>query len=346
MYTCRYNFWTEEMFPNFSISLDKLYTRSLNEYIDGAVDECDKTSEDMRNDLLYFNEFFRDFEFYYVSLIKLGIVNKKNFNNVLEALSSIKVIRIFDPKDKDVEAVTYNGEISINSKSKKKIHGMEDFAINQMIFSHELGHIICGSWEEDAWDFACKLYKFKDNKKILKNLNLNNRKYLLDGLFLLEEAVVQDCAEEVTYRLLGRKREKVKPIVDNDVLPGIRIHSNFNFYEEFQEVVVKFAKCLDFLNCKGDDSFDLVLKKLAIKVFCRDFISQLDECIGVDSDKIEDFTIMLACLGKIKEASYAKMGFGKEISTKEIESCLGIFNLIVDSNICVNLERNKQKVNA
>ena len=32
-----------------------------------------------------------------------------------------------------------------------------------MIFSHELGHIICGSWEEDAWDFACKLYKFKDN---------------------------------------------------------------------------------------------------------------------------------------------------------------------------------------
>lgn len=346
MYECRYNFWTEEMFPNFKESLEKLYAKVLDEYVISTMNDEIKSGDDVRRDLLYFDEFFRDFEYYYVSLIKLGIVNKKNFNNILESLCGIKLVRMFDPKEKDIAAVTCDGVININSKGKKKARGMEDFATNQMIFSHELGHIICGSWEEDAWDFANQLYRYKKNKRILKDLNLNNKKYILDGLFLLEEAVVQDCAEEVTYRLLNRKREGVKPIFDNDVLSGVTIHSNFHFYEEFQEVVVKFAKCLDFLNCNNTDSFDLVLKKLARKAFCRDFIFQLDECIGTCSDKIENYTIMLACMGRIKEATYAKLGFGEKVSRSEIELYLRIFNLVAGNSICVNLDRNKQKINA
>ncbi len=346
MYECRYNFWTEERFPNFKNSLEKLYSRVIDNYIDNEMSITARNSEDVRRDLLYFNEFFRDLEYYYISLIKLGIVNKCNFNNILDAFCNIKLVELFDPKDKDISAVTCDRVISINSKKKNNTKGLGTMAYNQMIFSHELGHIICGTWEDDAWDFADKLYKFGANKKILKNLKLGDRLYILEGLILLEEGIVQNCAEEVTHRLLKRRREAVQPKIDNEIFKGIEINSNFIFYEELQEIAVKFGKCLNFLECSDDDSFDLVLGKLAKKAFCRNFIDLLNDDICCDEDRVENFAIMLACMGKIKEASYAKFGVNKSISRDELEKYFRIFNLIADDNKCLRSEVNKQKVNA
>ena len=85
-------------------------------------------------------EAFNNRELVKITVLKNCFDNPKELASVLAERTHSTVVQVIGKK-----IVLYK-----ESKSKKKIHGMEDFAINQMIFSHELGHIICGSWEEDA----------------------------------------------------------------------------------------------------------------------------------------------------------------------------------------------------
>ena len=107
MYRCRYTFWDEKNFPGFKQALSDLYDRSINNYY--------KEKHDPRNqkrDLECLNKIFPLIEYYYVSLIKLGYVDKKNYFNVLNQLKGIECISIL--KSTSISGVTVGKKISIN----------------------------------------------------------------------------------------------------------------------------------------------------------------------------------------------------------------------------------------
>ena len=160
MYKCRYTFWDDKNFPGFKESLSDLYDRSIQEYNREKHD-----LKDRKRDIECLNKVFPLIEYYYVSLIKLGYVDKKNYFNILNQLKSIDSIGILNPGK--LRGVTVGKKISVNpvSTAFNDLTGEEMFRLT--IF-HELGHIICESFNKDAANLCERLC---NNSKIKNRLN-------------------------------------------------------------------------------------------------------------------------------------------------------------------------------
>lgn len=342
MYQSRYSFWDEKKFPGFQEAMQNLYNRSVQYYyknnMNGNVDLATKKA-----DLKKIGDFCSALEYYYVSLIKLGIVTKQNYGNVLYMLSHIDTVRLFFEKKQEIYAITNGGNVSVNTKGIHVRNFSTDVSF-QMIVSHELGHIINNSWLEDARAVSKYLFYDRECHEMLKRYGFDDLKNIFFGFILIDEGVSQECAERVTYREIHEKRPPYVWMKKPKVLSESAFLTNFNLYEEFQEIVVKFAKCLHFVGCSQTDDFNEVLEKLAKKSFRRDFIFQIWKEIKDDSEKKCDFALMLACMGKIKDGSYANFGMGDKKSNQNITSFLNSFNYLADHNKCLTDVQNKQKI--
>ena len=121
MYKCRYTFWDEKHFPGFTKALSDLYDRSINNYYKEKHD-----SKNRRRDLNAIYDVFPLIEYYYVSLIKLGFVDKKNYFNILNQLKSIESIGLLKPGA--VRGLTIGNKIQINPEQQP----MDDLTSSEM----------------------------------------------------------------------------------------------------------------------------------------------------------------------------------------------------------------------
>jgi len=342
VYQSRYSFWDERKFPGFQQAMQNLYTRSVQYYLGNNL-KVKVNPAKQQADLKKIGDFCSALEYYYVSLIKLGIVTKQNYNNVLQMLSNIDVVKIFTKNDEDIYAITRGNKISLNVKEVVIGSFSKDVSF-QMIVSHELGHIIDNSWLDDAMAVSKNLFHDQKCRKALEQYNLADVNLIFNGFILIDEAVSQECAEQVTYRMIHEKRPPYVRMKKHNVLEETPFRTNFNLYEEFQEIVVRFARCLSFVGCLPTDDFNEVLGKLAKKAFRREFIFQIWNEIQNDSDKKCDFVLMLACMGKIKDGSYANLGMGDKNSYRNITGYLKAFRYLASQNKCLENGQNKQKV--
>ena len=342
IYQSLYSFWDEKFFPGFQQSLRDLYARSIRHNRRNILKKNISLTK-QKADLEKIRDFCNALEYYYISLIKLGIITKQNYDNVLEMLSQIDVIKLFCKNDWCVFGITRGNRISINTK-KIDIGTLSSKAGFQMIVSHELGHIIDNSWLEDAMAVSKNLFRDKECHDMLEQYNLGDLNHIFNGFILIDEAVSQECAERVTYRMIQEKRPSYIKMRKQNVFSETPFRTNFNFYEELQEVAVKFARCLRFVGCSQTDDFNEVLGKLAKKAFRRDFIFQIWKEIQNDSDKKCDFVLMLACMGKIKDDSYANLDMEDKNSHHNITGYLKAFRYLAAQNKCLTNTQNKQKV--
>ena len=95
---------------------------------------------------------------------------------------------------------------------------------------HELGHIICESFNKDAANLCERLYNNSKIKNRLNEFGITNKNILLNGFVLLEDVLVNEVAEDVLYR----SKESLRPgfcYYKNDSFPGVKYRSNYNLYK-------------------------------------------------------------------------------------------------------------------
>ena len=144
------------------------------------------------------------------------------------------------------------------------------------------------------------------------------------GFELLGEVIAEDIGETIAYKYEGKERPGFR-LMKNEKMYGKTqtFLSNFYVYQELQEVANKFACCLDFIKDSGDISTNL--RKLSEKALFKDFISKIEEIEN------EDLIIMLACMGKIKEASYTASGL-TDLKDCDVRRYLNTFNYLARIN--------------
>ena len=302
MYKCRYTFWDDKNFPGFKEALSDLYDRSVYNYFN--VEEHDR--KDYDRDMKCISDVFPLIEYYYVSLIKLGYVDKKNYFNVLEQLKNIECISVLKPGN--LRGVTVGNKISFNPelKSFDDLSGEDMFKLT--VF-HELGHIICNSWQRDVTLLCDRMFKNQEINNRLNDYSIRSKNDLVNGFILLEDVLVQEVAEDVLYRNKEMDRPQFMYYKSAN-FPGIRYRSNYALYKMFQELGLKFFRCFKTCDCYTESTVSSALKKSSTKGFNSNFIKNIDSEMSEDFDKLSDFSLMLGCLGKVKNANYSEFGLG------------------------------------
>lgn len=303
MYDMEY-YWDKKKYPKFSSFLKKLYRDSYRYYIDchkvTNIHELDKVATSVRR-----------VEEYYASLLSLDFVNSNNCSNILQQLESLKLFKFFSKQNSKLYGLTSSGTITLNSEIQGWNGVPTDF-LKRIVVFHELGHVINASWIDDAHQLSSKLYQSPRVRNLLKNMRLNHPRYLSYGFDLLDEVVSQEVAEKVAYRMEGKTRPRKRYHINKRIFDYQPYLSNYVFYGELQYFATSFAKNLSFLSISSGDSDDEVMKKLCCASFSKNFILNIQQEIFQDYDKFDFFIMMLACMGRIKEATYQVIGFGNQ----------------------------------
>lgn len=324
MYKCRYTFWDEKNFPGFTKALSDLYDRSILNYYNEKHD-----FKKQNRDLECIYNVFPLIEYYYVSLIKLGFVDKNNYFNILNQLKSIESIGILNSEK--VRGLTVGNKIQINPEQQPMKDLTSEEMFNLIVF-HELGHIINISWEKEYHQLSEKLFNNIEVRNRLKKFGINSKNDLINGFILLEDVIVEEAAEDVLYR----SKNEVRPsfyMYNSESFPGIEFRSNYVIYTIFQEVGLKFFRSFDSTNCFLEKTVSGALKKTATRAFNKDFISKIEEEICIDKNNMSDFALILGCLGKIKNANYAGFGLAVKDDKKNNTYYYNLYMSLINGKI-------------
>ncbi len=299
MYKTIYD-WSNSKYSNFSYFLKALYEATYNYYLYNSND----SKEIKEKNLPKIREYIEDIEHYLFYLIRLGYVNDTNMGNIIKQISSIKQIKLMDFTSRNEAPYTLRNTIYLNPyiRPSKTLDSKE----RRFLYSaHEYGHIVNDKWFMYARKVADKLWEGYDFRKAALDNGFNSPHYYLHGLRLLDEVITQDTAENVTYARACKNRPPKEFKVLKNVLGERPFFTNFDFYGDFQELVVKFAKLIDFLNTNYKMSFEEVLYRLSrVSMQEEYFLNKLINSTLRGSNRI-DYYLMICALGLIKDARYA-----------------------------------------
>lgn len=324
----QYPVWNKKYFLGFPEIMDSLYEKSIN-YYHKRLEEgilYRQEDQDMDEEMIY--SFFPSLEYYFASLFELGIVTSHNFPTILKQIESIRLVKVLPYRERNYYGITFNKEISIDS-SMYGIFGFSKGEFRELVVAHELGHILNYHWADERDSFCDRLYQTGNVKLMLDKMNLNHSKYLRYGFALLDEVIAEEIAEEVTYRLAKKKRPLKELRNDKEIFNHKPYLTNFLLYGEMQEFGEKFAKELSFLNIKDSDTDSQVLQKLARESFDKDFIKNFEIEFMNNPEKIEKLAVLLACMGRVKEATYHRIGLSNDDKELDVTPYVRIFNNVV-----------------
>ena len=327
MVRLRYSFWDDSHFPGFSQSFYDLSRRSEAKY-----QECLLHGENSTFDGDVLNTFLGDLESFYATLFPLNIITKHNFSSILKQMKSVHCIHLLPVGERKYYGLTYRNSIFMNPDIKAKYHLSEN-ELKQMCISHELSHILNRCWEDDQKLFCKKLSKDPTVQGILKNMGLENAYYLDYGFSFLDELIAQETAERVTYHLYQKNRPKKEYRCDKAIFQQEPYVTNYTFYGELQSIGTAFARSLKFLNISSQDSDEDALLKLLQSSFSSDFIRNIQKEVMSQPDEFDSFIVLLACMGRIREATYHVLGLSADSKTLNVNPYVSIFYQILEKKL-------------
>lgn len=333
----QYPIWNKKYFDGFPEKMDALYEKSMNYYHNRLDEGVLYSLDDKEMDEEAIRAFFPSLEYYFVSLFELGLVTRHNFPTILEQIKSIRLFKVLPYRERNYYGLTTNREISIDS-SMYGIFGFSKEEFRELIIAHELCHIINFHWIDERDAFCDKLYQVDSVKRLLNKMNLGNPRYLRAGFSLLDEVMAQEVAEEITYKLAKKKRPEKEIRNDKEIFNHQEYSTNFLLYGEMQEFGEKFARELSFLNVKDSDNGSQVVQKLARESFDKDFIKKFEMEFMNHPEKVEFLAVLLACMGRIKEATYHRIGLSDDNKGLDVTSYVRIFNGVIQLKDKINKE--------
>lgn len=311
--------WNEKDFPGFSNFLKDLHYKSKKNFLTNTVKNSKYNKKEIDQELKMIDTFMRDFEYHYASMLKMGFVTKSNYDNILKRFKELSLVVIMPKEKRNLYGLTYRGQISINPDLGAN-HGFSEEAFKQLCISHELGHIINKAWLDDSRTFSKKLYDDPRVRILLKNMGLDDPKYIEFGFSLLDEVVVQEVAERVAYRKDNKPRPSKEYRTDKRIFNHNPYLTNYALYGELQEFAINFGRSLTFLGVTNSDTDEDVLLKLARASFNNDFIKRVRREMLTNLESLDNFVIMLACMGKIKASTYQILGLDNSNKNLDVTS--------------------------
>lgn len=218
-----------------------------------------------------------------------------NFLTIYNCLKqNLKVITVFPLEKRGLYGERTKDMVYFNPE----LRGSYTLTSNERIrlyVNHELGHIINEQW-------MLQIERFLN---VLQD-DICNKQLVYDGFSLLDEAITQNWAEDITYHSLGKKRPLKVAMQHKDLFDKQIYQTNYDFYGELQTPATVFAQTLRGL---GDKYDSVALKKLCERALNLTFSLDIVEEYHRDGQS-DNFYRMFHLLGGIKNASYATFGKG------------------------------------
>ena len=293
--------------------INKIFGQSLDLYLKRYASnnptgtqklDIDKIEESMG--------YIDDYLYYYYSFN-----SEKEFLSIFENLvDNLNFVTVFPPEKRgyygeyvDSETLLYiNPQLSASSE-------LSSDERTRLYICHELGHIQNAKWM---------------NKLLpeLNSLNYSNedKQLIIDGFSLLDEATTQDRAENITYYYSS----KIRPPMEKRstrLFNNRPFNTNFDYYGEFQEPTINFAKTLRGIGKLSSD--ESVMEEFDKRSLSGDFADNILYEYRMDGYE-EELYYMMGRLGVIKNASYEAFGYGNHDYLEISSNALLEYNQVVN----------------
>lgn len=224
--------------------------------------------------------------------------DRRNFQNIFTQVSKLQAISVLNEEDRGIYGITnHNDTIQINpSLSGNKCLTPEERT--RLYVAHELGHLVNKKWMGQVTQYL------RNNN----NLNPREKQLFYDGFSLLDEATTQDRAEEIANFYAHKHRPNITKYSDpRGMYGGDTYQTNFDFYGELQEPAIVFSRTLRGIGKIQSDAqaMHAISKRALSPNFSNSIIGEYQK-----DQQIANLQKEFQLLGKLKNASYARFGYG------------------------------------
>ncbi len=326
-------------FHDFSLKYDWRYYPEVEDYLLRLMYCSYARNKDIRKDL---KELIYDVEEFFYQSIKAGYITRNNIGRIISSLKDKNYgFRSIEPlPEKGLYGKSIGDIIQINVDMKKHSNSpdLTSREITKLYMFHEMGHKILNV----SRNYPEIERYLKTVEEILKSKGIENPdtdyKYTIyHGFAMIEEALVQELAEQLTYKSSKKRRPSYETRIDaanrqGGELEVLNVTTNFDFYGLFQEPTISFGKTLR--GCYGASSTnESILTRMIIKALNSDFAEEVfKEYYDGDGKLYQDLFLTLRAMGLLKIQKYATFGQGEPIEGIKSEACLNSIDIITKRN--------------
>jgi len=282
-----------------------LSMRFLNDLYNRSVSYTRNEAE-----IVNIEKYINYLEDYILGLQQIGFMNSENEDFILSQIAQINVIRSLPPQNRGIYgATTADNSIYLNPD----LHGNGILSNEERIrlyTFHELGHLVHGMYQDD-------IQKYVESMSRKYSLSQRNRKYLEMGFDLIDEACVQETAENLAYKYARKQRPQFRQYSPKNRNNGKNLYGNFNvlsnfdYYVELEAPAVMLTKTMRGIGTNQKDrNLGTLMSQLAQRSFNPDFIKDLSREFLEDGYE-RDLVLIMHRMGIIKDASYGMFGMAE-----------------------------------
>jgi hypothetical protein len=296
-------------------------------------------NKDIRNDL---QELIHDVEDFFYQSISQNYINKSNIDNVLSILkdknSGLRAIEPLPEKGLYGKSVGDIIQINLNMTKHPNSPQLTPRELTKLYMFHEIGHKVL----KVASNYVAIENYLDTLEEILKSKGVNNPdtyyKYTVyHGFLMIEECLVQELAEQLTYRSSNKKRMPYNQRIEIASIQGeeyevCEVPTNLDFYGIFQMPTIEFGKTLR--GCYNSSSTnERILSRMIMKALNSDFPEEVfREYYEGNGTLYQDLFSTLRAMGMIKIQKYATFGQDTPLKGITTESCLNAISYLTSRN--------------
>lgn len=242
--------------------------------------------------------------------------DRRNFQSVLNAVTKLEAISVLDDADRGIYGITHANNMIQISPILSGSHSLTPEQRTRLYVAHELGHMVNKKW-------MMQVTQHLSHNNILTN---TQKQLFYDGFSLLNEATTQDRAEDIAYFYANRKRPALRKFVDSrGMYSGEAYKTNYDFYGELQEPAILFFRTLRGIGKIGDEQNSLreASKQALSPNFANRILSEYQK-----DGQMSNLYNELQYLGILKNASYARFGYGQRKFLASSKEALARFKSI------------------
>lgn len=236
-----------------------------------------------------------------------GFITYSNLRRCLRNLDTVSYIDVLPRNNRGIYGTVTNGIVFVNPDLSANRRKLYEF--------HELAHQLIQTELPSSELVMYNRSRTQRGKTPLNGMNIKN------GWFLLEEAIVQNIAEECFYSSLGIQRPQQTHKKEPQVLGNKFFKTNFDYYGIYQPLTTMFARTLRGVGQSKTDSDDLILNEFSKKACNENFIQSVTQEYSNDVGK-DTLMELLEKIGRIfneKSVTFSNSIEGKQMSIPQTQ---------------------------
>lgn len=299
MYCCKYAYGCGyDQLRGISAWLKGLYKNSCDYYDSYVLGNNSIVKREY--DLIKIGQLVGYVEDYVKGLIDLGYINNGS-KSILKKLTKLQVIGLLECDSEVLTGVNDNDKVFINFDLDKSgnLTGEER---RRLYVCKQLTKFLHNDWKKGIESYN-NLLRMGGNISQFASFGVFDEFYIGRGFNLLDEAISQDVAENITYYISKKERPFKTYCSNQSMFDGFLYKTNFDRFGGIEESAIKFGKTLRCVGSNVYDTDDEVLKKLSIRSFNQDFVQSIVGEYGKSIYCQKDLYDMLYSMGKILDAN-------------------------------------------